>query len=207
MKAKLQTLETKTTEETNSLPFESELNSFIEKAKEHGVTKTQAINYLRKYWDSSLVCLQLPEENEAERKFREKVKKFMDAKYEEFDSFAYKYSFPYNGSWHWSKLDKATDTETKRGFIYEVAGSIYKAFEMDSFDREQLKKITLERTKFLFPNLKGQVRLFYLVLSELLGYAGHYKVDKKCDSFLEQFELETYYDICVCKFVWLVENF
>lgn len=197
MKEEQQALETKATDKTNSLPFECELNSFIQKAKEQGVTKTQAIKYLQMHWDRSLVCLQLPEENEEERKFREKVKKFMDTKYEEFDAFAYKYSFSHNGGWYWIKLD-ATDVETKRGFVYEVACSIYKAFEAKSLEREQLEKSTLERTNSLFPNLKGQVGLFHLVLSELLGYAERYEIEEKSESF--------YYD-CVCKFVWLVENF
>lgn len=37
-----------------------------------------------------------------------------------------------------------------REFVVEVAGSIYKAFEMDSFDGNKLKEITVERTRIFF---------------------------------------------------------
>ena len=204
MRKKQQTLEIKTADETNSLPFESELNSFIKKAKEYGWTKKQTMNSLEEYWDK-LAYLELSKEMEKEKEFREKVKVFMDSKYEEFDAFAGSHHFRYCGGWLWTRFD---DVEVKRNFIYEVAYSLFKeAFEMDSLNRDLLKTKTVERTKILFPNLKGQSQLFYLALSALLAYVEDYQVEEECETFLNQYELTNCYDMYMCKFVWIVENF
>lgn len=206
MRKKQQTLEIKTADETNNLPFESELNSFIKKASGYGWTKKQSIKYLEENWDK-LAYLELSKEMEKENEFREKVKVFMDSKYEEFDAFAYNHYFRYCGGWRWTRFDEV-DAQVKRNFIYEVAYSLYKeAFKMDSLNRELLKTITVERTKILFPSIRAHSQLFYLALSALLEYVEYYEVEEECETFLKQYEVANCYDMYMCKFVWIVENF
>lgn len=204
MREKQQTNMGKTTNKTKSLPFENELNSFIKEAKKNGCKMVQAIEYLREYWTKE--C-NIPEENEKEKNFREKVKVFLDANYLEFDTFAYSHVFSCSGHWVWNKLDEMMNPELKKKFVYEVACSIYKAFEMDTLDRKELSRITLERTQALFPDIKAHSIYFHITLSEFLGYADDYEKPQECEEFVNQFELSNSYDASVCRFVWIVENF
>lgn len=193
--------------ETNSLPFEKELISLTKKAIVNSYSQSQIINLLKQYWNNSFP--DLPVETEDEIAFREKIERFMKEKYEEFDNFSYKYHFK-GQSWNWTKTDHLS-TEIKKKFIYEVCCTIYKGFKMDTFDRDVLKKVNVERTKIMFPDLRGHNLLYYLILIQLLGYAYYYEVeDRKKEElakYLSKFELQGKDDEKVAKFVWLIENF
>ena len=206
MKEKQQSKEELTTG-TNSLPFEKELISLTKTAIVNGYSQSQVITILKQYWNKNLP--DLPVENEDEIAFREKVERFMNAKYEEFDVFSYKHQFK-GQPWLWTKTDKLS-AEIKRKLIYEVCCTIYKGFKMDTFDRDALKKVNVERTKMMFPELKGHTLLYYLVLIQLLGYASYYEVEDEkkdaLDNYLSKFELHGKDDEDVVKFVWIVENF
>jgi len=145
----------------------------------------------------------LPEESEEQKKFREDVTRFFNKKYEEFDAFASKQKVYYNNC-SWLKVDVI---DYKREFIIEVAGSIYKAFEMDFFDSDKLKKMTVERTRILFPEERAHVTLFNLILDGIFKYVAAYETSDECDKFLEKFEMEHPNDKYVCKFVWIIQNF
>lgn len=194
--------------ETNSLPFEKELISLTKVAMNNGYSRNQLINLLKQYWDNNLSDL-LPAETEDEIAFREKITRFMKSKYEEFNEFSYKHHFR-GQPWNWTKTDDL-NAEIKRKFIYEVCCTIYKGFKMDTFDRDALKKVNVERTKILFPDLKGHTLLYYLILIQLLGYAYDYKVEEgkndELEKYLSKFELQGKDDEEVAKFVWLIENF
>ena len=189
--------------ETNSLPFEKELLSLTRKAIVNGYSQSQIINLLKQYWNSS--SPDLPVETEDEIAFREKVEKFMKTKYEEFDKYSYDHFF--KGSSYWDQTDHL-NPEVKRKFIYEVSCTIYKGFKMDTFDRNALKKINVERTKILFPSIRGHVLFYNLILNQLLGYVYNYKVKEKdeLEQYLSKFELQGKDDEVVTKFVWLIEN-
>ena len=206
MKEKQQTKEEITTE-TNSLPFEKELLSLTKVAMVNGYSQNQIINLLKQYWNNNLP--DLPVEAEDEIAFREKVARFMESKYEEFDKYSYKHHFR-GQPWLWTKTDQLS-SETKRKFIYEVCCTIYKGFKMDTFDRNFLKKVNVERTKILFPDLNGHVLFYNLILNQLLGYVYHYEVEENkkdmLERYLSKFELQGKDDEDVAKFVWLIENF
>lgn len=206
MKEKQQTKKEIATE-TNSLPFEKELLSLIKVAMVNGYSQNQIIKLLKEYWNDNLP--DLPAETEDEIQFREKVKKFMKSKYEEFDEFAYHHHFR-GTSWNWRKTD-CMSAEIKRKFICEVACTVYKGFKADSFDRNSMKKVNVERTKILFPDLRGHSLLYYLILSQLLGYAYKYEVEENekdvLEKYLSGFELQGKDDAEVVKFIWLIENF
>lgn len=206
MKEKQQTKKEITTE-TNSLPFEKELLSLTKAARTNGYSQNQIINLLKQCWNNNLP--DLPVETEDEIAFREKVARFMQSKYEEFDKYSYEHHFR-GQPWNWGKVDDLT-SEIKRKFIYEVCCTIYKGFKMDTFERTVLKKVNVERTKILFPDVKGHVLLYNLILNQLLGYVYHYEVEEgkkdELEKYLSKFELQGKDDYEVVKFVWLVENF
>lgn len=206
MKEKQQTKEEITTE-TNSLPFEKELLSLIKVAMVNGYSQNQIIKLFKENWNNNLP--DLPAETEDEIQFRKKVKKFMESKYEEFDEFAYHHHFV-GTSWNWMKTD-CMSAEIKRKFICEVACTVYKGFKTDSFDRNSMKKVNVERTKILFPDLRGHSLLYYLILSQLLGYVYNYEVEENekdvLEKYLSGFELQGKDDAEVVKFIWLIENF
>ena len=141
MKEKQQSKEELTTG-INSLPFEKELISLTKTAIVNGYSQNQVITLLKQYWNKNLP--DLPVENEDEIAFREKVERFMNAKYEEFDVFSYNHHFK-GQPWLWTKTDKLS-AKIKRKLIYEVCCTIYKGFKMDTFDRDALKKVNIERT-------------------------------------------------------------
>jgi len=193
--------------ETNSLPFEKELLSLTKVAIVNGYSQNQIINLLKEYWNNNLP--DLPAETEDEIDFRKKVERFMKAKYEEFDEYSYNHFF--RGSrWLWTKTDQLSP-ETKRKFIYEVCCTIYKGFKMHTFDRNLLKKVNVERTKILFPDLNGHVLFYNLILNQLLGYVYNYEVEENekdvLEKYLSKFELRGKNDAEVVKFIWLIENF
>ena len=133
----------------------------------------------------------------------------MKAKYEEFDKYSYDHFFK-GSRWFWTKTDNLSP-EIKRKFIYEVSCTIYKGFKMDIFDRNALKKVNLERSKILFPSIRGHVLFYHLILNQLLGYIYNYEVEdekkNELEQYLSKFELQGKDDEVVTKFVWLIENF
>lgn len=208
MKEKQQTVkENESAAKTNSLPFEKELISLINKAMENGYSQNQTVTLLKQYWINNLP--DLPSETEDEIVFREKLEKFMESKYKEFNSYSYKNYFK-GQPWYWTKTDNLP-TETKRKFIYEVCCTIYKGFKMETFDRNILKKINLQRTKIMFPEVNGHVLYYNLVLNQMLGYVYDYEVEEgkkeALEEYLSKYELKGKDDRDVAKFVWLVENF
>lgn len=206
MKEKQQTKKEIATE-TNSLSFEKELLSLIKVAMVNGYSQNQIIRLVKEYWNNNLP--DLPAETEDEIDFRKKVERFMEAKYEEFDEYSNMHYFKGSG-WFWTKTDQLS-SETKRKFICEVCCTIYKGFKMDTFDRELMKKVNVERTKILFPDLKGHVLFYKLILSYLLGYVYNYEVEENekdvLEKYLSNFELLGKDDVEVVKFIWLIENF
>lgn len=106
---------------TDSLSIETELNNFIEMAIKNGYTLEEAVRYVKKFIKDNWVDhLKLPEENETERIFREKAKKFLDANYEKFDSWC---DGRFN-NYCWSKIESENRQELKKRFIYDVAGDV-----------------------------------------------------------------------------------
>lgn len=196
--------------ETNSLPFEKELLSLIKMAMDNGYSQNQTSNLLKQYWKKNLP--DLPVETEDEIAFREKVVRFMEVNYEKFDEYSYKHSFDSHTLWsHTDSPKRGMNAEIKRKFIYEVCCTIYKGFKMDTFDRNTLKKVNAERTKILFPDVRGHILLCNLILNQLLGYICNYEVEDgkkdELEKYLSKFELEGKDDKNLAKFMWLLENF
>ena len=198
--------QTQLTSSESTLPFDEELISLINKARENGYCRTKLIQHLKEYWAKTEVKSYTMFENRNEMIFRRKVEKFLDKNFEEFEEFA-KGFWVSDARYSWEALNKRFDDELKREFAYEIGANIYKGFEMPEVDKKELKKITLQRTKILFPMLKTQATYFETVFERLLSY-----VDKKvsdneeCKQYVKQFETFTPLDVKVCQFVWYVEN-
>lgn len=209
MKKKQQaTVEIEATTKTSRppFPFEEELVSLIRKAIVEGYSQNQTVSALKQCWVENLP--DLPEETEDEKAFRAQADKFLDSKYEEFNDWADKRAF---ANWYWEKTDELSHN-IKRKFIHEVCCTIYKGFKMDTFDRNSLKKVNVERTKIMFPQLKRNHTTFYnMIVDALLKFSLRYEVEglkkEQLEEFLEQFELSGKDDSKAAKFIWLVENF
>lgn len=195
---------------TDSLSLEMELNNFIDKAIKEGYSLGQATKYVTQFvsnnWHN---YLEIPEENADETAFRAKVQAFFDTNYEKFAD----YCKLHVNDWYWAKVgDNARiREELKKRFIYEVAGSMYKGFEMDTLDEKELKEYVIKRVKKLIPEIKkGHVMLFNVTVYGLLRYAELYgcpeERENEFKAFLSQFELQSSYDRKLCKFIWMIEN-
>lgn len=202
---KIQQTNVTTSTNPDSSPIEIELNSFIEKAIKEGYSIYQAAAYASEFVKANWYKhVELPEENEEKKEFREKAKKFLDATYEQFDSWCSERSFC---QWSWKILENDLGSKIKKRLIYEVAGSLYKGFEMETLDKRELRIYVLERVKKLIPEIKkAHSRCFNIVLSALLEYAWQQDCPEACEEFLNQFEILHSYDRDLCKFVWMVEN-
>lgn len=190
---------------TDSLSFEMELNNFIEKAIKEGYSTRQATEYAKKFirenWYNHV---NLPEENAAEKTFRAKAQAFFEVNYENFDDYCKGKVFAH---WSWPKLENDLGTELKKRLIYEMAGGMYKGFEMETLDKSELRRDFIERVKKLIPEVKKYHAIYFdIMLDALLEYAKQYECPKECDEFLDQFELQNYYDFYLCKFIWIIEN-
>lgn len=206
MKNNQQAKNKNTRKTTKNLPYEKELISFIRSAQKKGRTKAEVLKVFNEYWKKIEMENYSLEENEEEKAFREKVKIFLDEKYEEFDQYAYK-CIDTDMLYSWKRISEK-NPEEKKEFVYELAGSIYKGFEMGIVDRKELKRLTTERTKILFPNVKSHAIYFDSTLRKFLNFVDNYVSDnEECQAFIHKFELSTRLDICVYQFVWLVENF
>ena len=217
MKKKQQaTVEIKVTTETNRppFPFEEELVSLIRKAIAEGYSQNQTIIALKQCWVENLP--DLPEETEDEKVFRAQAEKFLNAKYEEFISWAdeKETNRPFRIlTWEreWCRT-REMDYVTRRKFVCEVCCTIYKGSKMESFDKNAVKSINIERTKIMFPELKRNYSRFYReFVDALLQFSLEYNVEgvkeQQLEEFLEQFELSGKDDANAAKFIWLVENF
>lgn len=187
-----------------------EFISFIEKAKENGWKKQQLIRYLNEYWKDVNVKVELPEESEEQKEFRKKVQYFFDLHYAEFEKYASQDDtclLMYSNWYKWEKI-KPIEHTVRKELVCEIAGSIYKGFEMEHADKTQIKKKTIERTRAIFPSITTHSLLFDVVFSRLLGYSRNVvKGNEECKEFLNKFELKSPCDKLVCKFIWLIENF
>lgn len=198
--------QTQLTSSESTLPFDEELISLINKARENGYCKSKLVQYVKEYWTKTEQKSYTMFENRNEMIFRRKVEKFLDKNFEEFEEYA-KGFFVSDGRYSWERLNERFDEQLKREFIYEIGANIYKAFEMPEVDKMELKKITLQRTKLLFPMLKAQATYFETVFERLLSYVDKKVTDnEECKKYVKQFETFTPLDVKVCQFVWYVEN-
>ena len=206
MKSNQQTKSKKSANNIPQIPFEEELISLIKKARESEYTKGRTIKYLNQYWnDIDLENFTLKESKNA-KKFREKVKIFLDSKYDEFDQFAYT-CIDTDLRYSWKTMEKK-DGAVKKDLIYEVAGSIYKAFEMGYVDKKELKKYTVQRTKILIPTVKAHATYFESIFSKLLKFIKKYACENEiCSMDINEFKKVTTLNPLVFQFVWIIENF
>lgn len=185
--------------------LEQELTSFVREAKREGLSKSQVIQAINGIWTNCFV--HLPEENDDERTFRNLAEKHVNANYEKILEFFSEYDHSYfrQKTGNRSLIEQVPE-EALKAFMIEVAVSIYKIYETDTYEKSELKKIRKMIVPYFY-DFKTPMSAFDILFAGLLKYAQAKtrKVDE-CKEFLSSFKLVKPTDEKICRFVWLVEN-
>lgn len=170
----------------------------VENAKKIGLNLDQTLQMVKEVWIQAELPTELPDEVE----FRMKAKRFVENHYDNLLNASKEYCDRYCT---YKTVKVFYDKSDNEKFWLETICSIYKGFKMKSFDKKEMKKLNVERTRVLFPWMTTKHKKYFdSVYRTLLRYAYEFENEKISVLEKQYYQAETVEEKGIVRLIGMV---